>query len=72
MSAIAAAAPRLFAAAEGRAVGEGGRTRYLVGALLALVAALMLAPLVLSFLASIKTQADASAVPPHYLPRPQP
>jgi multiple sugar transport system permease protein len=68
MSAIAATAPRLFAENEGRAVGEGGRTRYLIGALAALVAALMLAPLVLSFLASIKTQADASAVPPHYLP----
>ena len=68
MSAIAAPAPRLLAVAESRAVGEGGRTRYLIGALLALVAALMLAPLVLSFLASIKTQADASAVPPHYLP----
>lgn len=68
MSAIAGTAPRMFAEAEGRAVGEGGRTRYLIGALLALVAALMLAPLVLSFLASIKTQADASAVPPHYLP----
>jgi multiple sugar transport system permease protein len=69
MSAVAVAAPRLFAEAEGRAVGEGGRARYLIGALLALAAALMLAPLVLSFLASIKTQADASAVPPHYLPR---
>ena len=69
MSAIAAPAPRLLAEAEGRAVGEGGRTRYLIGALLALVTALMLAPLVLSFLASIKTQADASSVPPQYLPR---
>jgi multiple sugar transport system permease protein len=68
MSAIAATAPRLSAESEGRAVGEGGRTRYLIGALAALVAALMLAPLVLSFLASIKTQADAAAVPPNYLP----
>lgn len=68
MSAFAAASPRLFAEAEGRAVGEGERTRYLIGALAALVAALMLAPLVLSFFASIKTQADASAVPPNYLP----
>ena len=29
----------------------------------------MVAPIVLSFLASIKTAADASAVPPHYLPQ---
>jgi multiple sugar transport system permease protein len=68
MSAIAVTAPRLFAEAEGRAVGEGGRTRYLIGALAALTAALMVAPLVLSFFASIKTQSDASAVPPNYLP----
>ena len=31
--------------------------------------AIMAAPLALSFLASIKTTADASAVPPHYLPQ---
>jgi multiple sugar transport system permease protein len=68
MSAIAGTVPRLLAETEGRAVGEGGRTRYLIGALAALAAALMLAPLVLSFFASIKTQADASAVPPNYLP----
>jgi multiple sugar transport system permease protein len=68
MSAIAATSPRLLAEAEGRAVGEGRRTRYLVGALAALAAALMLAPLVLSFFASVKTPAGASAVPPAYLP----
>ena len=65
---MSAVAQRGFAGSEGRAVGEGGRTRYLVSALAALAAALMLAPLVLSFLASVKTQADASAVPPRYLP----
>ncbi len=32
------------------------------------VVAIMSAPLVLSFLASVKTPEDASAVPPHYLP----
>ena len=32
------------------------------------VVAIMSAPLILSFLASIKTPEDASAVPPHYLP----
>ena len=43
-------------------------TAYLLGALCVAVAALMAAPMALSFLASIKTVADASAVPPHYLP----
>jgi multiple sugar transport system permease protein len=33
------------------------------------VIAIMAAPIVLSALASIKTAADASAIPPHYLPR---
>jgi multiple sugar transport system permease protein len=33
-----------------------------------LVSALMLLPLVMTFLSSIKTAAEASAVPPHYLP----
>ena len=42
---------------------------YLVGAICIAVIALMGAPIVLSFLASIKTAADASAAPPHYLPR---
>lgn len=41
----------------------------LVSAACVLVIALMGAPIVLSFFASIKTAADASAVPPHYLPR---
>jgi multiple sugar transport system permease protein len=40
----------------------------LVAALCVVVIALMAAPIVLSFLASIKTPADASAAPPHYLP----
>ena len=33
------------------------------------VIAIMAAPIVFSGLASIKTAADASAIPPHYLPR---
>jgi multiple sugar transport system permease protein len=41
---------------------------WLVVALCIIVAATMAAPLVLSFLASIKTAAEASAVPPSYLP----
>ncbi len=40
----------------------------LAGAACVVVIVVMGAPLALSFLASIKTPADASAVPPHYLP----
>ena len=42
---------------------------YMVAAISIAVIAIMIAPIVLSALASIKTAADASAVPPHYLPR---
>ena len=52
-----------------RVAGEGRTVRYLVGALCVLVITLMLAPVVLSFLASIKPAAEASASPPSYLPR---
>jgi multiple sugar transport system permease protein len=41
---------------------------WLVAAVCIGVIAIMAAPLILSFLASIKTPEDASAVPPHYLP----
>lgn len=41
---------------------------YLVGAISIAVIAIMAAPLVLSALASVKTAAEASAIPPHYLP----
>ena len=53
---------------EGRVAGERVHIRYLISAIAIFVAALMLSPLILSFLASIKTPTDASAVPPHYLP----
>lgn len=43
-------------------------TAYLVAALCVAVSAIMAAPLLLSLLAAIKTTADASAVPPQYLP----
>jgi len=43
-------------------------TVYLAAAACIAVIAIMSAPIVLSFLASIKTPEDASAVPPHYLP----
>jgi multiple sugar transport system permease protein len=49
--------------------GRAARGAYLAAAACVAVIAIMAAPMALSFLASIKTAADASAVPPHYLPR---
>ena len=46
----------------------GGRTKYLLGALMILVAVIMLAPLLASVLASLKTNEEAAAVPPTYFP----
>ena len=42
---------------------------YLVGAACVAVMAIMAAPLVFSFLASIESAPEASAAPPHYLPQ---
>ena len=47
---------------------RGGRTRYLVGAICLVVCAVMVAPIVLSVAASLKTTAEASALPPTYFP----
>lgn len=44
-------------------------TRYLIAAVCVLVITLMLGPIVLSFFASIKPPAEASASPPNYLPQ---
>jgi multiple sugar transport system permease protein len=52
-----------------RVAGEARRQRYLVGAICLLVITLMLGPILLSFFASIKPAAQASASPPTYLPR---
>lgn len=52
-----------------RVAGRGRRAGLLVGVLCLLVLTVMLAPLVLSVFASIKTSADASKAPPDYLPR---
>ncbi len=68
MSGIALPNQRRRAVSGSRIAGEKSYARYLVGAIAIFVATLMLLPLVLSFLASIKTPADASAVPPSYLP----
>ena len=51
-----------------RVAGEGRGVRYLVGAICVTVITLMLAPVVLSFLASIKPAAEARQSPPTYLP----
>lgn len=52
----------------GRVAGEKRSVRLLIGAICLFVIALMITPLALSFLASIKTSAEASATPPDYLP----
>src|SRR5581483_1177598 len=43
------------------------RTKYLAGAICVALAAVMLAPLVVSISASLKTTEEASAIPPTYL-----
>ncbi|MEX1181261.1 MAG: carbohydrate ABC transporter permease [Cucumibacter sp.] len=42
------------------------RTRYLIGAVCVGLSALMVAPLVFSIMASVKTKEEANLVPPHY------
>lgn len=64
----AAISTRALAATDERVVGTHSSMRYLLAALAIFISALMLAPLILSFFASIKTSADASASPPDYLP----
>jgi multiple sugar transport system permease protein len=68
MSDAAITQRRVRVAGEGQVVSAGAPVRYLVGAVAIFIAALMLGPIVLSFLDSIKTTADASASPPSYLP----
>jgi multiple sugar transport system permease protein len=45
-----------------------GRTKYLIGAVCLALCTIMLTPLVLSILASVKSTAEAAASPPTYLP----
>ncbi len=45
-----------------------GRNRYLAGAVCLTICVFMLTPIVLSMLASVKTTAEAAAVPPTYFP----
>jgi multiple sugar transport system permease protein len=64
------ALPRAMPAAGGRRrlALRGGRSRYLAGALCVLICTVMLAPLVLSVLASLKTTQEAAALPPTFVP----
>jgi multiple sugar transport system permease protein len=48
--------------------GARGRSGYLLGAVCVAICAVMLAPLVMSVLASVKPTAEAAASPPTYLP----
>jgi len=59
---------RAVAVREDRVVGTNTGIRYLLAAIAVFISALMLAPIVLSLFASIKTKADSSATPPTYLP----
>ena len=68
MSDVAVSPRRAAVAGEGHAITARAPVVYLVGAVASFIAALMLAPIVLSFFASIKTSADASSSPPNYLP----
>jgi multiple sugar transport system permease protein len=52
-----------------RVAGETRAVRYLVWAVCIFIITLMLAPVILSFLASIKPAAEARATPPTYLPQ---
>ena len=47
---------------------RAGRSRYLVGAVCVAICTVMLLPLVMSVLASVKSTAEAAASPPTYLP----
>ena len=51
-----------------RAHARAGRSGYLIGALCIAIATVMLLPLVVSLLASVKPTAEAAASPPTYLP----
>jgi multiple sugar transport system permease protein len=59
--------PRTRTVAARRSLGAG-RSRYLLGAVCLAIATVMLLPLVVSVLASLKPTAEAAASPPTYLP----
>jgi multiple sugar transport system permease protein len=51
-----------------RLAGRDGRTKYLLGAICVALCTIMLLPLVLSILASVKSTQEAAALPPTYIP----
>jgi multiple sugar transport system permease protein len=51
-----------------RLAGRDGRTKYLLGAICIALCTIMLLPLVLSILASVKSTQEAAALPPTYIP----
>jgi multiple sugar transport system permease protein len=57
------------AVSEGHSAGSSKSVRYLVAAICLALITIMLWPLVMSFLASIKPSAEAATAPPHYFPR---
>jgi multiple sugar transport system permease protein len=68
----AAYAETIERTSEGRSVLQRfwqSRTKYLVGAACLLICVVMLAPLVASVLASVKSTQEAAAVPPTYFPQ---
>ena len=70
MTAIAESGARPRAAEHvSRAAGESRPVRYIVAAICVAVSTIMLAPLVLSVFASIKSPDEARATPPTYLPQ---
>lgn len=69
MTALAEGGVRIRAAEHvSRAAGESRPLRYLIGAVCVFLCVIMLAPIVLSFIASIKSPDEARASPPTYLP----
>lgn len=57
-----------FVVPQSRSRRVGRRLPYLLAAIMVLICLLMVLPLVAAFLASLKTPAEAAAVPPTYLP----
>jgi multiple sugar transport system permease protein len=47
----------------------GGRNRYLTAAICVVICTVMLLPIALAFFASVKSTAEAAAVPPTYIPQ---
>lgn len=70
MTALAEDGPNLATASRGksRVVGESRPIAYLAGAICIALITIMMMPILLSFLASIKPSAEARQAPPTYLP----